>query len=96
MNDKDTALALLSLAGVAVNGGNPWDIKVNDDNFYRRVLASGSLGLGESYMDGWWDCPRLDEFFYRILNADVDSRVKKNWTLLAGMLRARLFNLQSK
>jgi cyclopropane-fatty-acyl-phospholipid synthase len=96
MNDKDTVAALLSLAGIAVNGDNPWDIKVNHDNFYGRVLTTGSLGLGESYMDGWWECRQLDEFFYRLLSADIDSRVRKNWTLLSGMLRARIFNLQSK
>lgn len=42
---------------------------------FSRVLAQGSLGLGESYMDGWWDCERLDEFFFRILRARLDRMV---------------------
>ncbi len=28
-----------------------------------EVLAGGSVALGESYMDGWWDCDALDLLF---------------------------------
>ncbi len=55
---------LLSLADVEIGGERPWDLQVHNEKFYQRVLAEGSLGLGESYMDGWWDCDRLDEFFH--------------------------------
>ncbi len=53
---------LLSQAGIVINGFNPWDIRVHDKRFFKRVLQQGSLGLGESYMEGWWDCKRLDIF----------------------------------
>lgn len=53
--------------GVTVNGIEPWDIRVNDSRFYWRVLSQGSLGLGESFMAGWWDCQSLDQFFERLL-----------------------------
>jgi cyclopropane-fatty-acyl-phospholipid synthase len=96
MGNKEATIKLLSLAGVVINGDSPWDITVNNDDFYSRVMSSGSLGLGESYMDGWWDCQQLDEFFYRILRTDVERQVKKNWPLLVSMLWAKLFNLQSK
>jgi len=46
---------LLSLAGVRVNGDRSWDIQVHDERLYQRVLSQGALGLGESYMDGWWE-----------------------------------------
>jgi cyclopropane-fatty-acyl-phospholipid synthase len=84
---------LLAQAGVEVNGNRPWDIRVHDPRTPARVLALGSLGLGESYMDGWWDCEALDEFFHRILRARLDERVSP--TLVWHSLRARLFNLQS-
>jgi cyclopropane-fatty-acyl-phospholipid synthase len=96
MGNKDDAVTLLSLAGINIDGDNPWDIQVNNDAFYDRVLAWGSLGLGESYMAGWWDCHKLDEFFYRILHTNIESQVKKNWALLASVLGVRAFNLQSK
>lgn len=66
------ATTLLARAGVKVNGKNPWDPAVHDNRFYGRILARGSLGLGEAYMDGWWDCLRLDEFFFRIMSARLD------------------------
>lgn len=85
---------LLELAQVGVNGSNPWDIRVHDPRFYARVLAEGSLGLGESYMDRLWDCDSLDQLFYRILSARLDSQVnpKKDWIPL---LKARVLNMQN-
>ena len=59
----------LALADIKIGGTNPWDIQLKNQNFYRRVLDQGSLGLGESYMDGWWDCDDIDEFFFKILKA---------------------------
>ena len=96
MKSKDIAAELFSRAGIKVGGNDPWDIIVNNEAFYERVLAWGSLGLGESYMDGWWDCKQLDEFFYRVLRTDIESQVKQNWVLLINVLWARLFNMQSK
>lgn len=87
---------LLSSAGIIVNGDSPWDIKVQNGNIYRRVLGQGSLGLGESYMDGWWDCQKLDEFFYRVLSTDLDKKVRNNPALILEFIIARLFNRQSK
>jgi cyclopropane-fatty-acyl-phospholipid synthase len=54
-----TVRSLLDLAGIEINGGQPWDMQVNDERFYHRVMADAHLGLGESYMDGWWDCDEL-------------------------------------
>jgi cyclopropane-fatty-acyl-phospholipid synthase len=84
---------LMETADVQINGSRPWDIRVNHQHFYRRVLAEGSLGLGESYMDGWWDCPSLDGFFYKILRAGLDSRVF-TWTDTLAAVKANLLNLQ--
>jgi len=93
---KKTAEELLSLAGVEIDGTHPWDIQIHNDDFYRRVLSQGSLGLGESYMDGWWDCEELDEFFYRIIRADLEHKVRLNWRLLLKAIWARIYNLQSR
>ena len=84
---------LLSFADVEIGENRPWDIQVHNEDLYPRILAEGSLGLGESYMDGWWDCESLDEFFSKILSASLDTRVKPLSGLLT-VLRARLFNLQ--
>jgi cyclopropane-fatty-acyl-phospholipid synthase len=84
---------LLALADVEINGNRPWDIHVHNNKLYARVLSGASLALGESYIEGWWDCSKLDEFFYRILRAQLDARVKaRTWYLDA--LKAKLLNLQ--
>jgi cyclopropane-fatty-acyl-phospholipid synthase len=87
---------LLAFADIKVNGERPWDIRVHNPSLYGRVLAGGSLGLGESYMDGWWDCISLDEFFCRVLSADLDQKVRGMKEVLLKMLAARLFNPQRK
>ena len=68
---------LAHLAGLAIDGPDPWDIRVHDDRFYTRVVRGGSLGLGESYMDGWWDAERLDETFHRLLRPAVRPAVRR-------------------
>jgi len=85
---------LLAEADVRVGGQRPWDIQVHDARFYARVLSHGSLGLGESYMDGDWDCPSLDGALYRLLRARVDERVRAGdiWDALY----ARWFNPQTR
>ncbi len=93
---KGVAEKILSPAGIEINGDKPWDIKVNNEDFYPRVLSQGSLGLGESYMDGWWNCERLDEFFYRIICYRVPERVRHNLSVLTRAVMAKLFNLQSR
>lgn len=30
-------------------------LRVHDSRFYSRLLSDAALGLGETYMDGWWD-----------------------------------------
>ncbi len=76
---KELAQELLRQADIEINGSRPWDIQVFDDRLYCRALQEGSLGLGEAYMDGWWDAPALEEFFTRLLAADIYEQVTGNW-----------------
>jgi len=87
--------ALLAEADVAIGGDRPWDIQVHDPRFYRRVLSDPSLGLGESYMDGWWDAEALDQFFHRVLRARLDARSSPRLRLAKDWALARLVNLQN-
>ena len=86
---------ILALADIKINGINSCDIKLKNENFYRRVLSQGSLGLGESYMDGWWDCDDLDELFFKILKADLEHKIVPI-KLIYMVLKSKLLNLQSK
>lgn len=78
---------------VVLDGGRPWDPRIHDDHLFTRVLTHGSLGLGESYMDGAWDCDRLDELFVRLLRANVDRHFGAVGTFFKRVL-ASLVNLQ--
>jgi cyclopropane-fatty-acyl-phospholipid synthase len=82
---------LLESADVRLDGARRWDIQVRDAAFPARVLAHGSLGMGESYMDGEWDCADLDGMLTRILAARLDERVRTLDDLWFA-LRARLGN----
>ena len=83
--------SLLAIAEIEINGKGDADIHVNNPGFYKCVLQKGSLGLGESYMAGWWDVKKLDEFFYRVLKASLNEKVK-SWRLLCHILQAKMFN----
>ena len=87
---------LLSRAGIAINGSAPADIRVKNPDFFKRVLQEGSLGLGESYMDGWWECDRLDMFFSKVLRAGLENQLPHHFKDTLRIAGARLFNLQSK
>jgi cyclopropane-fatty-acyl-phospholipid synthase len=86
---------LFALADVRFDGMRPWDIAVHDDRLFRRILASGSLGFGEAYMDGDWDCAALDQLFDRIVSARLSDRLGMTLPLALLMLGARLTNRQS-
>lgn len=92
---KKIIQGLLETAEITLNGDQPWDIQVHDERFYDRVLRDASLGLGEAYMDGWWDCAAIDTFIERVLRANLRHAVENNLRLAWQVLRARLFNRQS-
>lgn len=87
---------MLSSADIQINGNRPFDLKVKNTDFFKRVLQEGSLGLGESYMDGWWECERLDIFFQRVLRAGLEDKLPHHFKDTLRIAAARLTNLQSR
>lgn len=67
--------SILDLADIKINGFRDCDITVHNPQLYNAVLRSGTLGFAEAYMEGWWDCPRLDKMFTRLLAADLNKRL---------------------
>lgn len=90
------AQELLASAGININGNHPADIQIRHPKFCERVLKEGSLGLGESYMDGWWECKRLDVFFDQVLSNGLEEQMPTRFGDLLHIASARLFNLQSR
>lgn len=84
-------------AGVAIDGQRPWDLKIHNQDFYDRVLRDGALGLGETYMLGWWDSDDLFAFFKRILPiARAAGRKNAGWRTALASIEAHIFNLQTR
>ena len=86
---------LLASAGVRLDGTAPTDLRVRDPRFFTEVLSRGSLGLGETYMDGAWDTDDLDGLLTRRMRARLHERVHglDAWWTVA---RATLLNMQSR
>jgi cyclopropane-fatty-acyl-phospholipid synthase len=87
---------LLAAADIRVNGDRPWDITVHDDRFFGRVLANGTLGFGESYMDGWWDCGALDQMSCRAVSARIDQHFAHRLPNLLTLVAAVITNPQTR
>ena len=86
---------LLERADIRINGARPWDPQVHDTRFWRRVALQRSLGLGEAYMDGWWDCVALDQFIARLLVHGGGGERQPRWRHLGQWLWQALVNRQS-
>lgn len=87
--------AILQRADIRLDGHRPWDIRVHDPSVPARVLAYGNLGLGESYMDGQWDCDAIDQLFDRLLRTQLDQEVR-SLSIWLRQLQARWLNLQTE
>ncbi|HUX80976.1 MAG TPA: cyclopropane fatty acyl phospholipid synthase [Candidatus Paceibacterota bacterium] len=86
---------LLKKADILINGTRPQDIIVHDERLFNRVIRKGSLGLGEAYMDGWWDVPQIDVFLDKIFRAHLDTSIEINFSSAIAILKAFFINLQS-
>ena len=88
--------AILERVDVRIDGDRPWDVRVHDDRFYRRALLEESMGLGESYMDAWWDCDNLDELAYRFVTSGIEQRARLLPNFLGKHALATLTNRQPR
>lgn len=95
MSQEKLITGLLAEAGVTVNGPNPWDIQIKNPQLWDRIFAYGSLGLGEAYMDGWWEAEDLAEFFNRVVGANIGKKLRVTPNLVWQHFQARYLNMQT-
>ncbi len=94
-NYKEDVEKILALADITLNGKRSFDLQVHNEKFYERTLKNGSLGFGESYMDGWWDCSALDEMFTKVFLSKLNKKIIPLYVVFAA-LKSKLTNLQTK
>lgn len=97
-NKKEACRKLFKEAGIEINGTKPWDIQVHNERFYSKIMSiksGGSLALGESYMDGWWDAKSLDQFFFKLTSKKPKIKVISPGIILE-IIANSFINFQSK
>ncbi len=95
INYKKSITNIAEGAGIKFNGNQPWDISVNDEALYRRVAIHGTLGFGEAYMDGWWDCERMDLMFEKVLKARLETKTHYNLSIAVMVMGYLFSNMQT-
>ena len=91
--EKEAVATFFGAADIRINGTRPWDMQVHDERLYQRLLQGGSLGLGETYMEKWWDSERVDLLFEKLLR--IQKQRVLTLPLLLLSVKARLLNLQT-
>lgn len=93
--DRQIVQELAEAADIQINGSRPWDIQVHDERLYSRIIRDQSIGFGEAYMDGWWDCECLDQLFTKLSRARLETVVLNSKKLIWKLFVSKYFNLQS-
>lgn len=91
---KGFIVDLLGQCDIEVGGSRPWDIQVHDDRLFAAVVTRGSLGLGEAYMDGWWDADAVDQFLHRVMVHDIKSKIKIDLAMAVAAIKGIVLNEQ--
>lgn len=96
MDSKKLCLTILSEAGVPVNSPEPWSIHVKNERLWDRVVSQHELGLGESYVDGWWECQSVDQMLTKLLTVKAAARLTPSLSVVFSALKSNILNMQTK
>ncbi|CAL8100367.1 unnamed protein product [Orchesella dallaii] len=84
-------------AGIELDGSNPWDITVHNKNeFFLRLTNHAPLGLGETYVEGVWDCDDLVELNYRTMRKAIYKAYMNPWNRFLNYMELMHFNMQTE
>ena len=96
MSSKVVAASILEAAGIPLNSSEPWSIQVHNDKLWDRAISQRQLGFAESYMEGWWDCEKLDLMLVKLLSVNPLQHLKPSPLLTLHVASSYLRNNQSK
>jgi len=95
-NAEKIVREIFESADVGVDGKRPGDMLVKNKAFYGRLVRDASIGLGESYMEEWWECEQLDLCIEKLLRADIKRRIQGSMRMKLLTLQALVTNMQSR
>lgn len=93
---KSLCMTLLTEAGVSVDGEARDSLRVNDERVWDRIVSQRQLGLGEAYMDGWWDCDALDEMLTKLVDIEAARRIPVRPGIAMQVARSTMINRQTR
>lgn len=93
---KRFVISQIERTGLVPNGPGPADPQIHHEGLWARLLRDGTLGLGEAYMDGWWDADALDACLFTLIRADVQKAFPRDLAVMWSLARGRLLNLQRR
>lgn len=96
MTNSSLLREVLAKADVRLNGDRPWDITTNDIQAFSNSISGGTLGIGEAFVDGLWDCKEIDELIDRLYRARLDTELEKRWVLIGSLLLSYLGSFGSR
>jgi cyclopropane-fatty-acyl-phospholipid synthase len=70
-------------------------VVVHDSTFYKDVLMRGSLGLGNTYIEGKWSSENIDNVIFNILSSGFYQKVAPVYDFFRNT-KSKIINLQSK
>jgi len=88
--------AIMEASGITINGDQKFDPQVHHPDLAKRVFGEGMIAMGESYMEGWWDCEALDEMITELMKGRNHTRLFNKKKMAIQILKARLYNFQKK
>lgn len=90
---KNQLERIFDAADIKIGGNRPWDIHIYNPLVFRRAITEGNLGLGESYIDGFWECDDLEEFMFRLISSKADEKIVAP-VMFIGKWIGKTYNLQ--
>ncbi len=93
---KNSIQKILARADIQINGYRPFDIQVKNEKIFKRLIRYGKIALGESYMDGWWECPEIDQLVKRLAQGAVRQDLTTKLSLFLAYLKATLTDQGSR
>ena len=96
VKSPDLFNTLLKSRGIIAGQNSTSDIRIKHKGVFERILTKGTLGMGESYMDGWWESDHLDDVAYKLCLGEPDLSFKDKLAMGWASFSAQVFNKQNR